>query len=258
MIEEQIGSPDIPIKPEELFFSMEQQQYLRDLQETVDFLNNSELKGRWWMIGGLAKDAYTDNKNFKVGEPDHVRDLDILVNDGDVQAFERVRSLYTSRIPLGGFLNRYVHANKEKPFLHFGSIKTELSPDIFSTKEVDLFGVQFPTLPPETLFHLYCLRGKLRTKDFSSALQIGRYMQKNPTPGLHEEDFRNFHKFTKQVSRPSIHPQAIMTELSRWYGKTPLGKVLPLTHPAVRSIILHIWDAAGLDTENKRGGSDIA
>jgi hypothetical protein len=37
-----------------------------------------------------------------------------------------------------------------------------------------------------------------------------------------------------------------MEKLSRWYGTTKLGVALPLTSPVIRSIALHIWDAAGL------------
>ena len=86
----------------------------------------------------------------------------------------------------------------------------------------------------------------MRPKDFTSALKIGRFIQNNPSPDLPEESFQNFHRFSRQVRRPSLHPQVIMSELPKWYRATKLGKVLPLRDPVIRSMVLHIWDAAGL------------
>ena len=246
MIEAQVGLSYSSNAEEGSSLTAEQREYLHELQKAVDFLNNSELKGRWWMIGGIAKDAYIANSKFNVGDANHPRDIDILVKEGNFRTFEKVRAQSTSKIPVGGFLNRFISAGGGDYFLNFGTSKTKITPDVFSTNEANLFGVKFPTLPPETLFHLYCLRGEMRPKDFTSALQIGRFIQKNPSPDLSEEKYRNFHKFSKQIRRPSIHPHAIMNELSRWYETTTLGKVLPLTNPIVRLIVLHVWDAAGL------------
>lgn len=200
------------------------------------------------MVAGLAKDAYTTNKKFRIGKPDHPRDVDILVRDGDIAAFERVRAQNTTNIPMGGFYNRLVHAGDKDSFLHFGVTKVLVPTDVFVTREVNLFGVKFPTLPPETLFHLYCLRRreKMRPKDFTSALQIGRFIRNNPSPDLPEEKYQGFHKFSKQIRRPSIHPQVIMGELAKRYRATRLGKLLPLRSPVIRQVVLHIWDAAGL------------
>lgn len=185
------------IVTEESLLTIEQQEYLHELKGAVDFLNNSELKGKWWMVGGIAKDAYIANNEFKVSNKGNPRDIDILVKEGDFRAFERVRAQNTSKMIIGGFLNRFVCASAGDSFLHFGTIKTKVPSDVFSTNEISLFGVKFPTLPPETLFHLYCLRG-MRSKDFTQALQIGRFIQKNPSPDLPEERYRDFHKFSKQ------------------------------------------------------------
>lgn len=241
-----IDSPDFLNPIENPSLSNEQGEYLGELQKTIDFLNNSELRGRWWMIGGIAKDAYTANNKFNICRNGQIRDIDILIKEGDFRSFERVRAQSISKIPLGGFLNRFIHADVDDSFLHFGAIKTNVPSEVFFTNEVELFGVKFPTLPPETLFHLYCLRGEMRPKDFTSAMQIGRFIQKHPSPDLPEEKYEDFHRFSKQIRRPSIHPQAIMDKLSRWYGTTKLGEKLPLTSPAIRSIALHIWDASGL------------
>lgn len=245
---EHTDSLDVPRTVEGPSLSAERQEYLLKVQKIVDLLESSELKGKWWMIGGIAKDAYTGNIDFRIGKPDHPRDVDILVKEGDIRAFERVRAQNTTNIPIGGFLNRFVHVGAENSFLHFGATKIQVPTDVFATKEVNLFGVKFPTLPPETLFHLYCLRRRerMRPKDFTSALKIGRFIQNNPSPDLPEESFQNFHRFSRQVRRPSLHPQVIMSELPKWYRATKLGKVLPLRDPVIRSMVLHIWDAAGL------------
>jgi len=123
---EHTDSLDVPRTVEGPSLSAERQEYLLKVQKIVDLLESSELKGKWWMIGGIAKDAYTGNIDFRIGKPDHPRDVDILVKEGDIRAFERVRAQNTTNIPIGGFVKN------PRPYGRgFRRLQTSFAPHLF-------------------------------------------------------------------------------------------------------------------------------
>ncbi len=214
-------------------------QYLKQLGSVVS--NITEITGgnKWWVIGGIARDAIIGNRNFSfVDCYNQTRDTDILLSTGCAAKAPEIRSLKT-QIPLGVRFHNFIEVSASEATLCFGRIKKPVSPDLFDTQIVQLGDVPFPTLPALTLQHIYLIDGKMRPKDFQNCFTFSRYIFEM---GLSkdEEKYRVFHNFLRERDT-QFNFTKILMNMVRKYRNSPLHSLLPFTHPKLYPLVECVW-----------------
>lgn len=226
--------------PIERLVNSEQILYLEKFRKTIKYLSTKYGEGNWWLVGGLARDAVLKNNTFSINLE---RDVDVIIR-GKVKGHkEHIEGL----LPIDTAYNYIVHIDGEKVTLKRGGIEVAVDSRAFDTRMISFGGVECPSFPVLTLFHLYSLRGQLRPKDFVSALQLGRFLRNNTDPAHPERIYNGFHIFSKRSKSAKSYAAKLET-IGRLYHRAGLSEEL-LRKPWLRSIIDHIYELALLHDE---------
>lgn len=234
---------DSSIKEREKYCN-ELSRAVKHIQETVGSDNG------WWLIGGLARDAIMGNDHFAVrNAKGELRDVDLLLTDENKHVAARIQQTNPSDLPIGTGFNNICSISKEKAELRFGGLIRSVPREVFTTQQTVLKGIEFPTMPPSTLFHMLAvgrpLYGPMREKDFSHALELGRYLRNHPDERLPEEDFMAFHEFgSRQTKLPGGLTQLIH-RAGQAYMNSRFEKKASIRSPEIRRTLERLWDAAG-------------
>jgi len=201
----------------------------------------------WWVVGGIAREAYLNNKIFVVRSPEgDWRDMDLLC---DNQRAPKIRSAVdTYKGPLhigGGSMQMYVHITEGVAFLRSGKTLIEVPRPVFDTNVVSLNGLLFPTLPCNTLLHLYLLHGRMREKDFYSALDLARVLNSLDQNEYPEEMYIGFHEFFDRVYGIDRKMDWInyLKAAAYAYRNSRLNKLLPINSGPARNFLFKLWDS---------------
>lgn len=213
-----MGEKDTPTLEKEIF--------LENLKGILEILGTKRIDYR--LVGGIAVDVYLgEDFNFK-RKSGVVRDIDMIVLTPDrgalSQAREEIKAAedlskgrglfpkvslnqvhevrrpfkrFGVRIPalLSGFIikdGRY--------YLSFNKIVKEVSARVMMKMVLEIEGLALPSFCPETILHLYLVRGgSLKQKDLPKLTGLVRGIAACPTLGLTHKDFYVFHQFAKEM-----------------------------------------------------------
>jgi hypothetical protein len=232
----------------------ERTEYLNEFGKVIDiFTDLAGGREGWWVIGGMARDAYLGNDEFVVGDTrGNWRDVDFLTTDRNKHLIEETRRRYKGPIPIDGtsvqhFIELPDTENVKSPVLKFGALKVSVPKSTFDTVNTKIGRVEFPTLPAQTLFHLYAVGdrpdGKMRKKDHLNAIDLARYIRHQPDPEHPDELYEGFHRFAREKNRPgqvSITSKA--RNVARKYIDSPLNKRFPINKGYTGQFALKIYD----------------
>lgn len=191
------------------------------LEEILERLDAEGIDYR--VVGSIAISAYLkeDLKSRDIdilclsGSSDKIRTLQAefdLLNHKAAGALPRVdlgRVIFsegdnvTERVDHVSFLPQIlsnIGKNKEGYFLVYNKLRKRIKEELIEPKAVGFNGTFIKTVPPETLLHLYLLRGgHLKPKDISKLRRFARFIRNNKTPGLTHNDFEVFHQFSERM-----------------------------------------------------------
>lgn len=230
-------------------YTAEQQSYLLSLGELVEFLDEGLGQDSWWVVGGLSRDAHLGKKDFTVKYQDGgLRDVDILVREDKKRLYyHELAPLYQGPLRLAGeSLGTNIQIGDNRVDLRFGKILVGVPPETFNTEVLSVGDVKFPSVPLNTLFHLYAVGdrpfGKMRQKDFLNALLIGRFMMENPNDKYPESMYEGFHEFAYRKNQLREDQFMLcLRGLAHAYSISPLNKILPMSDSTTRKALIHLW-----------------
>lgn len=199
----------------------------------------------WWVVGGIARDALIGKEKPVVVSPEGaLRDVDFIFSSRKRSIGSRIRKNNPTSIPVGMPFEWCLKVEDDKTEVRLGKINLELPRKTFETHTLSLGGVSFPSLPIETLFHLYCLGerpgGKMREKDFLNALDLARQIKNNSNPRYPESLYENFHQFAKRKNETEISLCQGLMSLARAYRNSSLNNFFPIGKAA--SFLRPIWE----------------
>lgn len=229
----------------------DREKYLSHLKTLFSFIKE-EAKGfeGWWVIGGIARDAFLHPNSFVTMSPDgQYRDVDLLFSQQNKDLAQKIRKENPTPISVGAVFHNFAEITPVSATLRYGKIQINVPVQTFATQIVNLGEVEFPTVPVETLFHLYCLgenhEGKMREKDFLNAFDLARYIKANPDPRYPESFYRGFHKFSKLRNAAKTDLNSFLYGLAREYKNSPLNKILAVNDPRLMPLFEHVWQICG-------------
>ena len=204
----------------------EKEIFLENLKGIIEILNRHVVDYR--LVGGFAVDAYLGGEfNFR-RKSGAVRDVDMVIlstdkesldvvreeiktaealtKHGDLfpkvglnQAYERGTSFKRCTLGMPAVLSGFMVDNG-KYFLVFNDLKEEIPSSVIARVFVNIEGIEIPSLSPETILHLYLVRGgSLKAKDLHKLFELCRKIANFPTIGLSHQDFLVFHRFARQM-----------------------------------------------------------
>lgn len=92
----------------------------------------------------------------------------------------------------------------ERVHLRFKDCEVEIPSRVLEPYKLELAGVEFFTVPPMTLLHLYLIPGSLRSDDWSRSLRLARWIKENGDGGYSEDLYEGFHAFARK--RQEMYP----------------------------------------------------
>lgn len=219
--------------------------YLAQLDEALGLIKQECGSDGWWVVGGLANEAYFGGMDFNCRCSLHgLRDLDILCSLELLPSLYRARQLNSTPVFIDAAYHSLlqVHTTGEV-WLKRGGLRLTVPAEIFKTQLIPWRGLVIPTLPPQTLQHIYCVAvvmcGSLRQKDWHAAKSLGRLAQRGGSfPTYPHEYFENFHQFLKLTgNNPGLALMAF-----RICKRVRLKRLLPLDHPKIQPFMQAVWN----------------
>ncbi len=216
------------------------------IEKVRDLANGNE---GWWVVGGIARDAWIGKKKPVVASPEGtLRDVDFVFSSRKRLIGSKIRRSNPTPIPVGMPFQWCLKVEDDKAEIRLGKINLEVPKKTFETHTLSLEGVGFPSLPIETLFHLYCLGerpgGKMREKDFLGALDLARQMKDNSNPRYPKSLYKNFHQFAKRKNGTEIGFCQGLMSLAGAYRNSSLNNFFPIGK--VASFLRPIWETSNL------------
>lgn len=180
---------------------------LSRLAKVVNTLDTHQLL--YYIVGNAAVDTITgrdENKKHRrfdgtSGDIDILTPYPYIVGEtlrkaGFRNGWLEVLHIRDREVDLG--INRLVDlSDQNNPMLRYKSIAVSLPKEIFVINQVSLDYLSFPTLPAETLFHLYYLPWSLQEKVGSNALALEEWIRKHPTDSLTSDYYTGFIEYHK-------------------------------------------------------------
>lgn len=230
----------------------ERAQYLKYFETVVSLLKEwAGGTNGFWIVGGLARDAVMHNENFVVMDVNgNWRDIDILVDSDHIFLIDRLRKENPTPVLAHGATHNVLKITKTNVLAEFGSISIPLSKEVFYTQMISLGNVDFPSLPANTLLHMYSLgerpRGKMREKDFINALALARHLKNYPDPQFREESYSGFHEFARlrNVKKQKSVSYYLLV-LARAYRESFMNKIVPINSKNLMPILEHVLQIIG-------------
>lgn len=226
-------------------FSTEQMEYLDELNGVVEIIkrNTNDSYLGWYIIGGLPIDAYTQNVDFRTTSREKtIRDIDVIPFRSLIPNLIEAKRESPSRVQIDMVYHSVLRLESDSAILKLGKYEVELNPSLFDTRMVELGGVIFPTLSPQTLLHLYtvgiAIHGSIREKDFHNALRLARYAKQQGENYPHDDDYRPFHEFLKI----SGYKENLLLNLMRMYRRLNFQKYIHPDSPTLQPYMEFIWN----------------
>lgn len=226
---------------------IEQDIYLEELRTTLETIRScvggEDSNKGWYVIGGLPIDAYMGERHIYTSSIEKgTRDMDILPHIETLPRLHEAKRQNRTRVTIDMPYHPILHIENTEASLNLGKYKSDLDPKIFNTQMVNLCGVEFPTLSPMTLLHLYtvgiAIHGSLRLKDFSNALRLAR-LTREESGGIYRpgKEYEPFHRFLKN----SGYAEYLPLKMLRLYRKLKLQHWVPLDGPLLQPYMEFIW-----------------
>jgi len=223
--------------------------YYYRLNQVVENLAraNGGYKG-WWIVGGWGRDAVQGKQNPTVMSPTgEWRDVDVLTSKTSARPIAEAIGKMQYEIPVhisGKEVEVDIESSESQ--LIYGGIQIPVSSRVFETRIAQIGGVVVPTLPPETLLHLYCTgyrpKRRMRRKDFINALDLARYIRQSSTRIDHAL-FDEFHEFAhRRGSQFNLKPAHALYTLAVLYRESRMNNVLPITSNRIRPFLNFGWE----------------
>lgn len=216
----------IGYRPESLEVDKGEGLVASKLSAATQYLDDRNIEYR--IVGGVAVELQTGKKiDFKKiinGE----RDIDILTyqreNLHELQDNLKKVSGLDICLPYTNSLN----FKEDGIYLSHYHLTQKVPEKVFLPSIIEFGGKEFITLPPETLFHLYTsVGGSLRAKDYPLARDLLRFIKNNPTEGIEEKDFENFHRFYRKRLKDKLFKFKAKRIKDRTYGKKSIVASIP-------------------------------
>lgn len=161
----------------------------------------------YYVVGSVARRAYM-NLPLRLSS-----DIDVLIPDKQQRTLaEKLIMEIQTEFPgtkIDHSLSSYLVRNGEDYELVYGNLKRVINSSLMQVREVAVGDMSIPTLPPETLLHIYVNLGKpFREKDWNNALEFARFLKAKPKEFDHKL-FLPFHEFNKiqMYHYPLVHAQ---------------------------------------------------
>ncbi len=178
------------------------------LKEVTGVLNVSQLP--YYVVGNYAIDAFTGQNSLSKQRPlsEISTDIDILTPDpvGVREKLEKeglkeglLRKLHFKgrRVDLG--INSVIDLRDvDEPCLCYRSIRVSLPKEIFTVVWGNIGNVDFPTLPPETLIHLYALSWHLGKENKANIAALRDAFSVSSTDKEYEGLYNGFYRFNQE------------------------------------------------------------
>lgn len=225
----------------------ERRGYLLKVSEALNHIRSEVGNDGWWVVGGIARDAYINNGEFAVRNPEGgLRDMDILCKNSIAPALDKAVGTYKGPLHIGGALTRlFLNVGDNEALLTYRKTHVPVPYEVFNTFDMNFQGVEFPTLPCNTLLHLYLLAGKMREYDFANALDLARALPEVNQPTYEDETlYKGFHKFHKEVyfKGRGGDDVCLLKTVATAYKNSLLNKIVPINSPAMRKFLYLLWD----------------
>jgi len=198
--------------------SLDIQKEKRTFNQALAFLqkrlNQANIDYR--IIGSIATYSYAKDyiKQYSQ-EPLLPHDIDILCVDkkNNKKKLEKIEQIGEQNeqkynIKTDHCFEEKILFHNGQVFLHYEDLKLKIpnAEKIFQPILIDqnqsIVNCSFITVPPETLFHIYNVRGRgFRKTDVRKVYGLARLIKEKPTPGLNESDYQVFHQFFKKIMR---------------------------------------------------------
>ena len=228
----------------------DRESYLTAFSQSVFMLKEGIGEAGWWVVGGMAREAWRKNEDFAIYTRDktkkgELRDIDILIGIEDQNTFDEVRKYNDTGLGWGSSFRWYLRVGKEQAFLKYGQHRVDLPMQVFEPQMVSLGGVDFPTVFPRTLLHMYAVHGALNNK-FEDALKLARIVKLHPEVDLPESEYIGFHKFMSIRSDLRKNPVGwVLDRMAKLYLRSPMNKVFSLSDSRIMPLIKKIWWGVG-------------
>lgn len=242
-----MNSPEIPSNaPKE---TIDQETYFRQFGNIIDTISNRAggTEG-WWIVGGLARDAITGNPTQIVKPTGELKDVDVIFSNPNKHLGAEIQKENESPLYVGTSLQNVVNVEETgEVSLRLGKVEVSVPPETFTTQLQTLHGVQFPTLPAETLYYLYCAGyrpdGKMREKDIQGAKELADYIAAHPNPTYPSELYTPFLTFFDRTNKdPDFNPSKILMEAGQKYMNSKMNRIVPLDSPKIRKPLEKVWN----------------
>ena len=173
-----------------------EQIYRSRLYEVFSFFEKKGVDAR--LTGSLGRTASLrvnlQDLNAETGK----LDIDLLILDSrgnDHTDIIKEAKRTVAPIHLEEVFNGQITLNDSTASIRYKDLTVVVDPTVFSKHQGQIFGIDVPTLDPNTLFHLTSLYGVLRPKDFYDLRKFARYFNKANV--LEERLFLPFHELNK-------------------------------------------------------------
>lgn len=218
--------------------------WIDKFDRTLSVLEREFNTSGWWIIGGVARDAYMKNEDFPFQQSDgSMRDVDILVTQDKISSLPKILQLAKQEdlLPIGTFTSRIVRIEDRKVSLKFGNIKADVQPSLFETRYLPFANGTIPTLPPKTLLYLMQIMGIQRDKDVKNIDILTAYNSAHPHESPDEEQYAAFKAFVEKVGQDK--------SLSSYFlragvvlRESPIGRRIPFHDPKFRPFLDRLWE----------------
>lgn len=211
----------------------------------------------WWVVGSLAKAAVTENPFEHIRSDGSLRDIDVLFSYPNLPISKLLWRNNQTPIHIGTGMGNYIKIEPGKSAkLFFGPVEKEVPVEAFPTVMVNVGGVDFPTLPPETLFHLQAARPKWRDIDVSNMIDIAWYLRTHRGSSKYSESlYAPFHEYMEMLRDANIRRSISyrLKELGDRYQASALNKIFPINNPLIRRPLEEGWDLIGRTQRTFKG-----
>ena len=187
------------------------------------------------LVGSYGRFASINNSPVSLYGKTELRDIDIMSlgtvdEDKRSKLFEKSQAVaYPFKFD-EHFIGK-VTERENRPFIRYKDIELEIHPSVLARRVGQLFGVEFPTFDPNTLFHLFVLYGPLRLHDWQNSFEFQRKI-KGRDNVLPEFLFEPFHRLNDIRRRK--YPNDTLVGNLRWY----YAKLVPYDKmPMLRCVV---------------------
>src|SRR3989344_1311899 len=187
--------------------------FTRDLEEVIQLFESHSVDYRF--VGSLGFYGQNPQLDFNPNIPNKLlgtpnRDIDIIYAnqpyDSRVKSVEQMvrefNSTHSNTYLDDNFSrDRWIIFGEKSASLNHGRYNVEIPLKVFNKTKAGVLGLEYPTLPLSTLFHIMGVQGELRGKDMSKVLIMARTLRQHPSLEYPSELYEPFHEFHKGLSR---------------------------------------------------------